>query len=186
MKSAGYCALIAFLLVASCKKQNTCDNVVCGLHQHCNNGVCQCDSGWRGPNCDTSTVCDNIICGPHQHCVNGSCECDSGWVGSDCLIEIPIASWQGYYHLVGVSHNTQNGTDTYIDDTVRVVQFDKYSFLFGGDKFVYNRIVSSSFDFKCESNGVAHLYQYVKFHVVPDDSVFYNLTYGPYVSTSCL
>jgi ABC-type branched-subunit amino acid transport system substrate-binding protein len=57
----------------------------CNLRGTCDNGVCQCQTGWSGASCniaECTTDCGGELRG---ECVNGVCQCKDGFSGSDCL-----------------------------------------------------------------------------------------------------
>ena len=57
----------------------------CGKRGHCESGVCVCDDGWLGDNCDVQK-CDQR-CSAHGMCSNGTCLCTNGWNGKHCTLE---------------------------------------------------------------------------------------------------
>jgi len=50
------------------------------------NGVCKCDAGFVGDNCDDPLWCYGKDCSGHGKCVDKGCVCDQGWEGSSCQI----------------------------------------------------------------------------------------------------
>lgn len=67
--------LLLLLVAAGCKEPLDCGN---GVEA---NGVCVCDPGYVG------TQCDSIACDPlcqNGTCDNGICRCENGWAGDDC------------------------------------------------------------------------------------------------------
>ena len=66
-----------------CVKEDPCDNVNCGTHEHCEYGKCICDDGYELSNgkCVEAVQdpCGNVSCGANSYCSNGTCVCDSGY-----------------------------------------------------------------------------------------------------------
>lgn len=49
----------------------------------CLDGVCECDHGFTGEECEWSTSCPNF-CSGRGRCVNDKCKCDRMFSGPDC------------------------------------------------------------------------------------------------------
>lgn len=88
--------LLIIIVLTSCNKEEplaeNCVNFpeLC-VNGNCNEqtGVCECDEGWMGENCDEELT-ENCINFP-ELCINGTCneqtgdcECDEGWTGENC------------------------------------------------------------------------------------------------------
>ncbi len=87
-------ALVLLVGFAACTDDEPCDNLDCGPNSvGCEEGVCICETGWFGANCEQF---DCSIYGD-EGCVNGTCneitgecECDEGWYGADCSSSNPV------------------------------------------------------------------------------------------------
>ena len=61
----------------------------CSGHGRCQDGLCTCDSSFRGDACDEA-VCPHG-CSGHGRCdVSGACRCDIGYTGDDCSAVEPV------------------------------------------------------------------------------------------------
>jgi len=126
MKNLVYFFLVVSVTMGSCKKetqqQDPCDGIICLNGGICVNGVCVCDTGYSGTQCEIYDACYNVQCGAHGHCVNGICQCDPGWTAAGCSSEVvPIYSFIGTYHMVGYSAGYgQTSQQTVLIDTVLV------------------------------------------------------------------
>lgn len=58
--------------------------VDCGPHGSCIGGVCQCEEGWTGPECEQRDCHPRCI--DHGVCREGKCDCHQGWTGEHCTI----------------------------------------------------------------------------------------------------
>ena len=59
--------------------------VLCSNHGKYGGGICHCEEGWKGPECDIPKHdCQSPDCSGHGKCVKGSCECVVGWKGILC------------------------------------------------------------------------------------------------------
>ena len=54
----------------------------CSLTGTCNEGMCECNPGWTGPDCSQPKCIDD--CSGNGTCDGGICDCDDGWSGIDC------------------------------------------------------------------------------------------------------
>lgn len=97
---------LALLIIgfASCKDEDDCALIDCGVNQVCVEGVCECAEGWTG------TLCEQAICNDNT-CTNGSCneetgecECEDGFSGENCDIE--IVSFEKVFEGNGESYGT--------------------------------------------------------------------------------
>lgn len=68
---------------ADCSK-SVCP-VLCSAHGQYGGGICHCEDGWKGAECDVPLGdCQVPDCNQHGQCVRGSCVCSSGWKGTFC------------------------------------------------------------------------------------------------------
>lgn len=68
---------------ADCSK-SVCP-VLCSSHGQYGGGVCHCEDGWKGAECDIPlTDCQVPDCNQHGQCVQGTCICSAGWKGPFC------------------------------------------------------------------------------------------------------
>ena len=58
--------------------------VDCGPHGSCISGVCHCEEGWTGPECEQRDCHPRCI--DHGVCREGKCDCHQGWTGEHCTI----------------------------------------------------------------------------------------------------
>jgi len=65
-----------------------CDDIECGVNGTCVEGICNCDPGYSGENCENN-VCDALDC-INGECdpATGACICDEGYEGTFCDSEI--------------------------------------------------------------------------------------------------
>lgn len=77
------------LLFASCGNQDLCADVACLNGGVCEDGNCDCPTGYSGPLCATFDSCSTITCMNGGTCDNGTCDCPEGYGGSDCSTLLP-------------------------------------------------------------------------------------------------
>lgn len=59
--------------------------VLCSSHGHYGGGICHCEEGWKGPECDVPAgECQVPGCTSHGRCIEGECHCERGWKGQFC------------------------------------------------------------------------------------------------------
>lgn len=59
--------------------------VLCSGHGHYGGGICHCEEGWKGPECDVpASECQIPGCTGHGRCIEGDCHCERGWKGLFC------------------------------------------------------------------------------------------------------
>ena len=59
--------------------------VLCSAHGHYGGGVCHCEDGWKGSECDIPIAeCEMATCSSHGRCIEGECHCERGWKGLFC------------------------------------------------------------------------------------------------------
>lgn len=59
--------------------------VLCSAHGHYGGGVCHCEDGWKGAECDIPVgECEVPNCSSHGRCIEGECRCERGWKGPYC------------------------------------------------------------------------------------------------------
>lgn len=59
--------------------------VLCSSHGHYGGGICHCEEGWKGPECDVPAgECQVPGCTGHGRCIEGECHCERGWKGPFC------------------------------------------------------------------------------------------------------
>lgn len=91
-------ALVGMLfLFDSC---TTCEGD-CPPNSSCVDGVCECDEGFSGVNCETQDLCFNVICPTNAECDGGDCYCNPGYEGAECDVEIR-AKYLGAYSATDV------------------------------------------------------------------------------------
>lgn len=75
--------------------------VDCGPHGSCISGVCQCEEGWTGPECEQRDCHPRCI--DHGVCREGKCDCHQGWTGEHCTIGEP----QWHIHFCTLDRRVQ-------------------------------------------------------------------------------
>ncbi len=162
--------LLVLLAVGSCKKeitqQDLCAGIVCLSGGHCVDGVCVCDSGYSGVQCEIYDSCFNVQCGAHSHYENGNCVCDSGWICAGCSSEaIPIDSFVGDYYMSG------------INQVVSVTKVNDSKLRFYGQVCRYDSYFTTNYVFTWSATPTN--YGAIVFHCpFNDDSIFYYQTNG--------
>lgn len=79
--------------------------VDCGPHGSCITGVCQCEEGWTGPECEQRDCHPRCI--DHGVCREGKCDCHQGWTGEHCTIGEP----RRHARHCTPTHTWQKGTN---------------------------------------------------------------------------
>ena len=78
------------------EKTDPCENIRCLNEGVCNNGTCDCPSGYTGNRCQTKinpeNPCQNITCLNGGVCRDGNCDCPSGYTGSRCQTKVSPAN----------------------------------------------------------------------------------------------
>ena len=70
--------------------------VLCSNHGKYGGGLCHCEEGWKGPECDIPEHdCQVPDCSGHGQCLAGVCVCQPGWKGTFCE--------QGEWHYLFIS-----------------------------------------------------------------------------------
>ncbi|XP_062499116.1 tenascin-X-like [Corticium candelabrum] len=68
----------------ACLPPGPCSGVSCGTHGSCYLGLCVCDDGYSGSNCQTFDKCYSVSCGSNGACRDGVCVCNPGYTGNAC------------------------------------------------------------------------------------------------------
>lgn len=59
--------------------------VLCSGHGHYGGGLCHCEEGYKGPECEIpADECQVPGCSAHGRCIEGECHCERGYKGHDC------------------------------------------------------------------------------------------------------
>ncbi|KAG8234380.1 hypothetical protein J437_LFUL015144 [Ladona fulva] len=59
--------------------------VLCSNHGQYGGGLCHCEEGWKGAECDVpERDCEVPDCSGRGRCINGKCRCAAGWKGNAC------------------------------------------------------------------------------------------------------
>lgn len=59
--------------------------VLCSGHGQYGGGLCHCEEGWKGAECDIpESDCRVADCSGHGQCLQGTCHCKPGWKGEAC------------------------------------------------------------------------------------------------------
>lgn len=59
--------------------------VHCSGHGRYVQGICRCEVGWKGTECNVPvTECEVIDCNNQGICVAGKCQCRAGYKGNHC------------------------------------------------------------------------------------------------------
>jgi len=88
--------LIMISFMASCGEEgeeDLCENVICQNEGTCNEGKCECKTGFEGENCETNIDdCIDNTCLNNGICIDGlnsySCQCEMGFEGDNCETNI--------------------------------------------------------------------------------------------------
>jgi hypothetical protein len=74
------CTWIIFVIIVA----GVCP-VLCSNHGKYGGGLCHCEEGWKGPECDIPEHdCQVPDCSGHGQCLAGVCVCQPGWKGTFC------------------------------------------------------------------------------------------------------
>lgn len=80
--------VIALVVSVSSCKENLCENVTCYNGGACEDGKCQCPSGFTGADCSVHTnPCDTMVCYNGGICNNGVCACPAHTSGANCSVQ---------------------------------------------------------------------------------------------------
>ena len=89
------CLSLCFLFLFSCKQEDDematadpCRDVVCLNGGTCSNGLCACESGYTGSQCENYEPCAEINCQNGGTCQDGTCDCPFGYGGSLCETQL--------------------------------------------------------------------------------------------------
>lgn len=85
-------AFFTIYSIQSCQEKHDdiiCDDIICLNGGDCIEGVCDCLTGFTGPNCEIEDLCitQEVVCFNGGTCTNGTCECPEGYYGTSCEIE---------------------------------------------------------------------------------------------------
>lgn len=59
--------------------------MLCSNHGRYSGGICHCELGWKGSECDVpENECEIGNCNGNGVCVAGKCVCSDGWTGQFC------------------------------------------------------------------------------------------------------
>ncbi|PSN55675.1 Teneurin-a [Blattella germanica] len=77
--------------------------VLCSNHGKYGGGLCHCEEGWKGPECDIPEHdCQVPDCSGHGQCLAGVCVCQAGWKGTFCeQVDCPDPSCSSHGSCVG-------------------------------------------------------------------------------------
>ena len=86
MKKLLYLISISLLTLNFSACSNKCKDVVCQNNGTCNDGLCECPSGFSGTNCEIEDLCitQNVQCLNGGTCADGKCDCVTYYRGSQC------------------------------------------------------------------------------------------------------
>jgi hypothetical protein len=91
-------AVFASVTYTACTKDD-CEDVICQNNGICQDGKCQCPSGYAGENCETVTdPCVLVQCKNEGVCKDGKCQCPFGFEGELCevlSINKYFGAWKG-------------------------------------------------------------------------------------------
>lgn len=75
-----------------------CAGVDCGSNGTCMTGICDCEDGYSGDNCEIFDPCFDVDCGDNGTCIDGTCDCEDGYYGDSCELLIQdrfVGTWSG-------------------------------------------------------------------------------------------
>lgn len=84
--------MLFFMLTFNACEKDPCSDVPCLNGGICNNGSCDCPTGYSGTNCQDFDPCVGINCLNGGICNNGQCDCPSGYTGTDCSVPLTPTS----------------------------------------------------------------------------------------------
>ncbi len=61
-----FCLVVLVIItIGSCKKKDNCEGMVCDINNHCEDGICVCDSGYSGKHC--AKIIDEYLVTTYHH-----------------------------------------------------------------------------------------------------------------------
>src|SRR5688572_7935721 len=92
-----YYLILSLGLMAAVTGCDKCKDVSCSNGGTCEDGTCNCLTGFSGENCETEDKCvsNNVNCLNGGECVDGECDCAAYYHGDDCAVHCVNGSVDG-------------------------------------------------------------------------------------------